>query len=293
MFVIALLSTLALVAEDDLRTDNVISPVALLLTLVLPMWLTSFVGTWFDFLVPNAGLPLNATYVLVNLAWGAVLCAKAGRLFPGVAATWFGRSRGLLLLRIVLVLVLLVALFFPDMRRRSGGMSNMLLGVSIVAMMIVCARQLWRHDVRPGRCHVAGYAMKFGVFVGFLIVSIVALLFFQDTVINVLEDPAGSRMHNKACIFLGTFDSHDMWHLLSAIALALWVLVLLEAQTRIFKRRLPVVLPSLQQHLRNAQCPSTVVLPVVLPSWPSQAPAAPSPSGAASFSVGDPHPTKS
>merc|ERR1712008_472332 len=90
-----------------------------------------------------------------------------------------------------------------------------------------------------------------------------------------------------------TFDSHDMWHLLSAIALALWVLVLLEAQTRIFKRRLPVVLPSLQQHLRNAQCPSTVVLPVVLPSWPSQAPAAQSPSGAASFSVGDPHPTNS
>jgi len=233
---------LALVAEGNLRTDDVVSPVALLLILVLPMWLTSFGGTWFDFLVPDPGWTLYAFYVLVNLAWGFVVFKKARLVFPGATSLWCGQQRGLLLLRVMFLLVMSLALFgnyfWPDLRRNSGGMSNMLLGFSILAMVIVCARQVWRHDF-SGQCHVAGCVMKFGLFAGFLVLSTVALLFFTNKVNDVLEKPENSRILNENCIFLRTFDYHDMWHMYSAIALALWVLVLLEANTRIWKRRLP------------------------------------------------------
>lgn len=55
---------------------------------------------------------------------------------------------------------------------------------------------------------------------------------------NVQVPPAVSHsFNNEACQF-AIFDAHDVWHLLSAITLALWVQMLIDAKLRIAGRAL-------------------------------------------------------
>ena len=51
MFVIATLSTVCLLDGSD-SEDRLFTPVVLMLLITVPMWTISFVGTWFDFVVP-------------------------------------------------------------------------------------------------------------------------------------------------------------------------------------------------------------------------------------------------
>ena len=48
---------------------------------------------------------------------------------------------------------------------------------------------------------------------------IIALYFFFSSVTNWQYSPSGSRCLNSDCIFLEFFDSHDIWHVLSAFGL--------------------------------------------------------------------------
>ncbi|CAK9831549.1 SID1 transmembrane family member 1 [Anthophora retusa] len=65
----------------------------------------------------------------------------------------------------------------------------------------------------------------------YIILSIVlwagALYFFINKTISWAVTPAQSRLHNKPCKLLNFFDSHDIWHFLSAFAMFFSFMVLL------------------------------------------------------------------
>lgn len=46
-----------------------------------------------------------------------------------------------------------------------------------------------------------------------------ALSYFGDEVTLWERSPAESRARNEDCVFLGFYDSHDVWHFLSSAAL--------------------------------------------------------------------------
>lgn len=54
-----------------------------------------------------------------------------------------------------------------------------------------------------------------------------ALYFFINKPISWELTPAQSRNYNKPCILLNFFDSHDIWHFLSALAMFFSFMVLL------------------------------------------------------------------
>merc|ERR1712196_364131 len=78
--------------------------------------------------------------------------------------------------------------------------------------------------------------VKFGLFVAFLLVSHFGLLLYKKTPYKSGGQAWESRNKNQACALLNFFDTHDTWHMVSAIALALWTLVLLEIRLRIWKK---------------------------------------------------------
>ena len=133
-----------------------------------------------------------------------------------------------------------VMLYFPSVRIRFGGMSNVLLFLSLLVMVFVIGRQMVKRDrSRRDRWTLddaVRWLSKFGLLFLFLLTSFVALHFFNTTMTDVLASAAESRTLNQDCIFMGTFDTHDVWHMSSAISLALWVLVLLGIRLRIWRR---------------------------------------------------------
>ena len=54
----------------------------------------------------------------------------------------------------------------------------------------------------------------------------------SQAVTNWLESPAVSRDGNEDCLILGFFDSHDMWHFVSAFALFFSFLMLMTLDDR-------------------------------------------------------------
>lgn len=65
----------------------------------------------------------------------------------------------------------------------------------------------------------------------YLILSIVFFIgggiLYSRSVTNWLESPAGSRNNNQECILFDFFDTHDLWHFLSAFALFFAFLLLM------------------------------------------------------------------
>jgi len=56
-----------------------------------------------------------------------------------------------------------------------------------------------------------------------LIVIILSLIFFLKTSANIFLTPQESNALNKPCIVLGYFDYHDIWHILSATGLFIFM----------------------------------------------------------------------
>jgi len=54
-----------------------------------------------------------------------------------------------------------------------------------------------------------------------------ALYFFVNKTISWALTPAQSRLYNRSCELLNFFDSHDIWHFLSALAMFFSFMVLL------------------------------------------------------------------
>mmetsp|Transcript_31994 Transcript_31994/g.56571 ORF Transcript_31994/g.56571 Transcript_31994/m.56571 type:complete len:761 (-) Transcript_31994:196-2478(-) len=238
MFVISLLSILALL-DTDAEACGVIPPMKLVMGLVVPMWLLSGVGTWFDYVLKDH-LFAYVGYCLLVLTWVGIVLKEAHRLFPhqdrvgecrhteAVLSVW--------ILRIVVGLVVGLALICGDKRREAGGMSNIILYLSMGTMMMVTLRQMVRLDVWASCRRPSSVLVKYGLFAIFLVVSWQALVKFFKHVNDINASPAVSREHNRGCVWFGALDNHDIWHVLSALALTLWILVLLEMRLRIWKR---------------------------------------------------------
>ncbi|KAG5331301.1 SIDT1 protein, partial [Acromyrmex heyeri] len=70
-----------------------------------------------------------------------------------------------------------------------------------------------------------------------------ALYFFVNKTISWALTPAQSRLYNKPCILLNFFDSHDIWHFLSALAMFFSFMVLLTLDddlTDVHRSQIPV-----------------------------------------------------
>jgi len=245
MFTIALLSTISLVHADP-GTANALSPAALMLTLVLPMWIFNGLGVLFD-AKEQVGTVGYYIYACVVLLWCILVLWDAVRIFPGPQT----RNRGLWLLRVMVAVVLSVSLMDSKLRKQFGGTPNTLLFLSISVMAIVCLRQLIRHRINlcelfcSATCTdstengITRAVVNCAIPIAFAVTTPVALAFFLDRVTDIAVTPEESRDMNRHCTFLNVFDTHDVWHGLSAMGLALWVLTLLEVRLRIRARQLP------------------------------------------------------
>lgn len=247
MFVIAALSGVALV-DIDKEAASTMPPILLFMGVILPMWLFSFVGTWFQ-IDDFESQDLYIVYSLAVILWCLFIVWRSADLFPDAGCCSWIPLRLLLGAGFIATVV--------DRSLGSAGMSTILLGLSIVVMMIVSFRQIVRHDVRVLRCtscpsvhqinvEILHVLVKFGLMGIFFVVAQWALVYFIDSPTDKALTPAASRDLNRGCVFLDAFDAHDVWHMLSAIAVSLWILLLLDVRVRVWKRQLPPPSDSLE-----------------------------------------------
>jgi len=245
MYVITFLSSICL---NDLDGGAQVPPESLMLLLVVPMWLVSFAGTWVDYVLAADSYIFFMSYACIVVLWTCVLLVLARHIFP----TTHKISRGLIVLRVLVLIILTLMLGPREIRKhKAGGTSNLLLGTSLMVMMLTVTRQVFRHDNLGAPFHQSRMSFiffaqlmqkmvaRFGFFGIFLAICCVGLHFFNDRQSDYEKTPSQSRDMNGPCVFLGFFDNHDVWHLMSAIALSVWVLFLLDIRIRIWKRQLP------------------------------------------------------
>ncbi|XP_011060637.1 PREDICTED: SID1 transmembrane family member 1-like isoform X2 [Acromyrmex echinatior] len=109
-------------------------------------------------------------------------------------------------------------------------MSNLILYTFFYIMMKLCHRE----KILPTP---AIYIILSMLFWG------AALYFFVNKTISWALTPAQSRLYNKPCILLNFFDSHDIWHFLSALAMFFSFMVLLTLDddlTDVHRSQIPV-----------------------------------------------------
>jgi len=243
MYVIVLLSSISL---GDIDGPVPVSPEAFMLFIVVPLWLVSFAGTWLDYQVTDFHV-FEGIYITTVAAWACTLVVMAKRIFPGVVHF----SRGLLVLRILLVVMFAFMLGDEVFRTQmAGGTSNFLLGITLLVMVVTVTRQVLHHDkyVVSAPEHRMSYKyvrfcigraiVQFGALSIFMVICVVGLSYFNARQTDISKSPAQSRDLNSSCGFLGFYDNHDVWHLVSAIAVGIWVLVLLDIRIRIWKHPL-------------------------------------------------------
>eukprot|EP00928_Gymnodinium_smaydae_P033695 TRINITY_DN24068_c0_g4_i1.p2 TRINITY_DN24068_c0_g4~~TRINITY_DN24068_c0_g4_i1.p2 ORF type:complete len:133 (-),score=34.52 TRINITY_DN24068_c0_g4_i1:138-536(-) len=100
--------------------------------------------------------------------------------------------------------------------------------------------QMANLSFRSHRFGSAGFAralIKYAYVVAFFPLIIVAMWCFQEKVVLVMPGvtPATSNAANSECV-VSIFDLHDVWHLLSAIGLAMFAMMLLDVKVHTFAR---------------------------------------------------------
>jgi len=217
------------------------------LFIVCPSWMFNFVGTWFDVKLIRLNGKRYFTFLISVGIWSLWVIGHLPRFFPPRVSSWTYR-----VLQFLLTSVLLLNLALVEVRRSLGGTANLFLLMSIFTMFWVVFVQVVALEL-PSTMRRARFAsctarLSAGVQLGLKLTarySLEALLFvcgnlavqaFTTHATDVLKSPAESRDLNKACIIAGAFDTHDLWHLLSAIALSLWVLSLLNTRVRAWWR---------------------------------------------------------
>ena len=250
MFVIATLSTVCLLDGSD-SEDRLFTPVVLMLLITVPMWTISFVGTWFDFVVPvsaQGAISYNIycasvlvwfVFILLKesgpqmqgthcsraklsqerlyqendlLAWSPL---KVQHVFPNLeqSNSWCsGGSKALAVTRTLTWILVAVMLYFPTLRINSGGMSNVLLFLSLLVMVFAIGRQMVKRD-RSRRDTLSlddavRWLSKFGLLFLFLLTSFVALHFFNTTMTDVLA--------SVSCLQVAQPLSESRWYCSSA-----------------------------------------------------------------------------
>ncbi len=104
--------------------------------------------------------------------------------------------------------------------------SSLLLGVALMSAIF----NLFAYVL--GTMHRVDWSTKlFRLFLGVIIfaLAIPAVYFFSISPSNKAESPWSSRAMNEPCISSAFYDAHDIWHFLSAIALAATIFLLMHS----------------------------------------------------------------
>ena len=241
MIPIANLFTLAL-ADWDEGSDS-ISAVKYFGYILTPIWLINFIGTWYDIGVFPIGI-MYWIYSMIVIIWFAflVLGGSLNRLVPKHSRCSLCAMR---LLQLFLLLSISVAFFMPRIRRHVfSGTANLFLLLSVFVMIFVVGRQLYVKDfafITWTFSEVVGRLIKNSYAAVLFCVAVLAVLCFAEKVVKVEPGitPAQSHDINQDCVFY-IFDLHDVWHLLSALALSLFAMLLLDVRVNSWARRLGV-----------------------------------------------------
>ncbi|CAE7895702.1 petA [Symbiodinium microadriaticum] len=179
--------------------------------ILTPMWLINFIGTWYDLKIFTSTW-LYWTYTVLVVMWTVGAVSSLRRLFGtemGACSMWTMR-----LLQGLIILVVLLVYVDPSARESLGGTANTFLLLSIAVMAVVVSRQIYMQDLRFVSCgitEIGGRILKHGYLALMVGVGVASLQCFSE----------------KDCLF-SIFDLHDCWHLLSAVALALFSTYLLD-----------------------------------------------------------------
>lgn len=238
MIPIANLFTLALVDWDAVDSDE-ITALKYFVYILTPIWLINFIGTWYDIGVFPLGW-LYWVYAVTVVAWSVCVVWGGLRRVVQVPGNWaVGAMR---VLQLLLVISVGSSFLVPVVRNNVfSGTANLFLMLSVVVMIFVVSRQLYLHDWMFLKCtcrEVWGRIIKYSYGAVLCAVGVLACMCFSKKVVIVEPGttPAESHDVNQHCVF-DIFDLHDVWHVLSAIALALFAMLLLDVRVNSWARK--------------------------------------------------------
>ena len=243
MIPIANVFTLVLLDWDLSPRPDTVTALKYIIYVLIPLWLIIFIGTWYDIGVFATSFWIYWLYALLVIVW-SVLVDVTGirRIFqaPGRCGVVAKRT-----LQIVLLLSVVVAFFVPDVRvRYLSGTANFFLEISILVMIVIVSRQIYEEDLRFLTCELREMGARIiknthGSLM--VAVAVMAMICFTNKVVIVEPGtpPAVSREDNQDCVF-SIFDLHDLWHFLSATALALFAMLLLDVRVNSWARKMGI-----------------------------------------------------
>jgi len=238
MIPIANLLTIALAEWSGTDLDT-ISALRYFVYILTPVWLINFIGTWYDIDVFDCEW-LYWLYSFLVVVWTVAAVSALNRVFAtpkiGKHGTWLMRA-----LQALIIFLVLVAYVEPSVRRGLGGTANTFLLLSIIVMIVVVSRQIYLQDLQFVTCEVSeigGRIIKYSYMAVMVFVAVTSIHFFNEKVAIVAPDatPAQSHDINQNCVF-NIFDLHDYWHFLSAVALALFAMLLLDIRVNSWARK--------------------------------------------------------
>jgi len=222
--------------------DQAIRSVAVIkyfLHVIGPIWCFNAVGTWYD-----VGIFDNrSAYGLVHLAmlvWSVLVVQSFDRLFPHPGSC----SRALRRCLKSFVVLALTLTAVPQVRIALGGMANCFLLISVAVMIVAVSWQIYMEEIRfqRGCCTslsvCAEMLIKYFYWLIMIFVMALSLIFFMDKVVRVAPHVSAETSYdsNKGCA-ISVFDFHDLWHTFSAVALALFAMMLLDIKVHSWARK--------------------------------------------------------
>ena len=107
--------------------------------------------------------------------------------------------------------------------------TDWILGIIIINMLIYFSYYLIQKILNREKI-----SFKFWVWMVIdLIIMVLSLVFFIKTSTNIFLTPEESNALNKPCVILGYFDYHDIWHILSATGLFIFMNIVFFLDRRI------------------------------------------------------------
>lgn len=239
MIPIANLFTLALIDWGEGGSDE-ITALKYFVYILTPIWIINFIGTWYDIEVFPLGR-LYWLYAFVVIAWSVGVVLGGMRRVVQFPGDW--GLRGMRVIQLLLLVSVGSSFLVPMVRNKVfSGTANLFLMLSVVVMIFVVSRQLWIEDFSFMKCtcrEVGGRIIKNSYGAILCAVGVLAGVCFSKKVVIVEPGttPAQSHDVNQSCFF-DIFDLHDVWHVLSAVALALFAMMLLDVRVNSWARKM-------------------------------------------------------
>lgn len=259
MFVIASLIVALLYNGIDMQErstnvtgENQVAAANLFLCFLVPLFIFNYLGTMHH---SEAGLitPIDIPFLVFLALWVVCMAWWAGyRLFPESCSCNKEGSRnepgraesqgdvavvavvfyclGLVALIVFVVLLATNVMDFPE-----TFLFTCITETAVVSLGKLCARGVafWKSNksrdnskTKRKVLHFIRLLSRFFYVSGTLGIWVAALVFFagKETT-NKVKSPEQSRDLNQECYWLGFFDSHDIWHILSSFALLMSALL--------------------------------------------------------------------